>query len=125
MPDAVHERPRWMKRQARSLQQKAVALLGGADASTLGERERKEVAELNDEAFWLLAQRYMMLRDPERAQNHPPNKYYTAAWGAEPEEPLPAFARAMHKTLRLLGVPLDDADELVDTGEGEGDDVDE
>ena len=55
--------------------------------------------------------------DLERAVSRPATHHAAAAWGARPCEPLHEFPRALRRTLLDLGVPLDLADQLVDTGE--------
>ena len=107
-----------MKQRARLLLRQAARLARLADASTLGDGQRAEIARLRDEADRLLQERTQKLMDLERAGSHPPTRHTAAAWGARPGEPLPEFPRALRRTLLELGVSLDLADQLVDTGEG-------
>ena len=58
------------------------------------------------------------LTDLERAVTRPATQYTDSAWGAEPDEPLHLFPRALRRTLLELDVPHDLADAIVDTGEG-------
>ena len=107
-----------MKRRARQLLRQAARL---AAASTLGADQRAEIESLRGEAHRLLQERTQKLMDLERAVSRPATRHAAAAWGARPDEPWNEFPRALRRTLLDLGVPLDLADQLVDTSEeGEG-----
>ena len=76
---------------------------------------------MRGEADRLLQERTQKQADPERAATRPATLHTVTAWGAGPGEPLFQFPRALRRTLLELGVSLDLADQLVDTGEeGEG-----
>ena len=76
---------------------------------------------MRGEADRVLQERTQKLMDLERAVSRPATRHTAAAWGARPGEPLHEFPRALRRTLLELGVSLDLADQLVDTGEeGEG-----
>ena len=64
----------------------------------------------------LLEERKQKLMDFDRAAPRPATMYTAAAWGAEPGEPLPEFPRALRRTLLELGVELEFADKLIDSG---------
>ena len=106
-----------MKQRARRLLRQAARL---ADASTLGDGQRAEIARMRDEAHWLLQERMQKQMDLARAVSRPATLRTAAAWGARPGEPLHEFARALRRTLLELGVSQNMADMLVDTGEGPG-----
>ncbi len=108
-----------MKKRARRLLHKA-ARLAYADASTLGDSQRAEIARMRGEAHRLLQERMQKQMDLERAVSRPATHHTAAAWGARPGEPLPEFPRALRRTLLELGVSQDMADHLVDTGNGLG-----
>ena len=115
MPDPVCERPSYMKRRARQLLFEAARL---ADTSTLGEDQRAEIERMRSEATMLRQKRMEKLTDMERAVTRPATRHTAAAWGAQPGEPLPLFARALRRSLLDMGVE-DLADSLVDPGEEE------
>ena len=117
MPEPVHERPSYKKKRARQLLHEAARL---ADASTLDDGQRAEIACMRDEAEGLLQERKQQLMNLERAATHPATHHTAAAWGAQPGEPLPFFSRALRKTLLELGVSQDKADQLVDAESDKG-----
>ena len=104
MPDPVNERPSTMKRRARLLLRQAQAC-----ASTPGE----EYDRLTQEAEQLLRKREALLKDPERAVNHPATQHTAKQWGAEVGAPLDHFPRALRRTLLDLGLSTMDADHFV------------
>ena len=116
MPDPDCERPSYMKKRARQLLFKAARL---ADASTLGESQRAEIQRMRREAKMLQQQRMEKLTDTGRARTHPATRHTAAAWGAQPGEPLPLFARALRRSLLDMGVDQELADRLVDPGKEE------
>ena len=117
MPEPVRERPSFKKSRARQLLHQAARL---ADASTLSETQREEMQRMRDEAEQLLQERNAQLLDLDRAVTRPATHHTPAAWGAAPGEPLPAFPRALRRTLLQLGVARDMADQLVDSADQGG-----
>ena len=107
-----------MKQRARLLLRQAARLARLADASTLRDDQRAEIARLRDAANRLKQERMQKMLDLERAASHPATHHTAAAWGADTGEPLPEFPRALRRTLLELDVSPDLADRLVDTGEG-------
>ena len=51
-----------------------------------------------------------------RAASRPATLHTRAAWGAQPDEPLPDFPRALRRTLRELGVTEEIADKMIGSG---------
>ena len=117
MPEPVHERPSYKKKRARQLLHEAARL---ADASTLSDAQREEMQRMHDEAERLLQERNKQLADLDRAVFRPATHHTPSAWGAAPGEPLPAFPRALRRTLLQLGVGQDLADKIVDNADQSG-----
>ena len=107
-----------MKQRARRLLRQAARL---ADASTLGDGQRAEIARMRDEAHGLLQERMQKQKDLARAVSRPATLHTAAAWGARPGEPLHEFPRALRRTLLEMRVERFMADKIVDAGEGPGD----
>ena len=59
-------------------------------------------------------------QDFARAASHPATLYTEEAWRAGPDEPLSEFPRALRRTLLEMGIEKSMANQLIDTGEGEG-----
>ena len=117
MPEPARERPSFKKSRARQLLHQAARL---ADASTLSEGQRERIQRMRDEAERLLQERNKQLRDLDRAVTHPATHHTEATWGAAPGEPLPAFARALRRTLLQFGVPRHMADRFIDSADQGG-----
>ena len=117
LPDPVQERPSFMKQRARLLLRRAARL---ADASTLGDGERTEIARMRGEAHRLLQERMQKQMALARAVSRPATHHTAAAWGARLGQPLPEFQRALRRTLLVPGVSQEMADQLVGYGKGKG-----
>ena len=104
--------------RAKRLMHEAACL---ADASTRGDDKRAEIARLRGEAIVLFRPRFRNQLDLERAATRPATQCTEPARGAQPGEPPPEFSRALRRTVLDLGVSQDVADELVDNGNGSGD----
>ena len=68
----------------------------------------------------LLLEKRQKQQNFARAASHPASLYTVDAWGAEPDEPLSEFPRALQRTLLEMGVGKSMADQRIDTDKGEG-----
>ena len=68
----------------------------------------------------LLWEKTQKQQDLGRAASHPATLYTEQAWGAGQDEPLSEFPRALRRTLLEIGIEESMANQLIDTGEGEG-----
>ncbi len=114
MPEPIHERPRFRKLQARSMLHKAARL--SKSTVPLTESVRKSIVDLLDAARNMRQQASDQQADLGRAARRPATHHTRPASGAEPGEPVHRFPRALRKTLLELGVPVETADKMIDTG---------
>ena len=106
----MKDRARLLIRQARCL----------AEASTLGDDRRLEIARLHGEADRLLRERAQKQANLERAATRPATHHTVQAWGAAEGEPNFLFPRALRRSLLDMGATKVDADQIVDSA-GQGD----